>query len=120
MWTRSIWWNVTKIKNFLFFLIENKINFYERDCWLFVVIIGCWRRFCRSSLVTLFVRFNESLFIFGDGVDWWVWLDLLFVDERPKKYENFVFDCRVDVVVIEERRSDNESIHTTNRYRQKD
>ena len=85
---------------------------YRRDgdvCWLFVVSKGCWTRLCRSNFVTLFVRFNESLFILGDG-----WLDLLLADERPKKYENFVFDCRVDAVVIEERRSDNESIHMTN------
>ena len=62
------------------------------------------------------MRFNESLLIFGDGDDWWFEFDLFVVDERPKKYENFVFDCRVGFVVIEERRSDNESIHMTNSY----
>ena len=69
--------------------VRKKFRFYWSDgdvCWwLCVVVNGCWRRFCRSSFVTLFVRFNESRLIVGDGNDCWWELDLLFVDERPKK-----------------------------------
>lgn len=53
----------------------------------------CWRR-CRSSLVALFVRFNE----------WFA------NDDRAKNWDNFVFDCRlIGVVVVtdKEGRSDN-------------
>jgi hypothetical protein len=91
-------------------LIELKVNSYRWDDWLYVVIKGCGWRFSRSSFVALFVRFNELLFILDGNKQFSIWFDLLLVDDRPKKWENFVFDCLV-VVVMEEGRSDNESIH---------
>ncbi len=97
------------LKQNRFFSIKIKIDFYKNADCLFAVVKGGWFCFCRSSFVTLFVRFNESIFVFDDGSSWF---DLLLIDDRPKKWENFVFDCRVFVVVVmDEGRSDDESRH---------
>ena len=51
--------------------------------------------------------------MFDVGKERSLWFDLLLTDDRPKKCDNFVFDCLAVVVsvVMEEGRSDNESIH---------